>query len=203
MWRPLALSAALLFAPVLSDPAHAQVAPPPSPTPATTEPVSAVNKIVAVTVYQGNALVTRAVDVPQGNGLTELVVRPLPPQTIDTSLFTEGADGLRVLTTRIRTRAVLDDTRAEVRAKQDQINQLSNKNQEIQKQQEVISQNLALLSKLSRRSRRRRCSSLPTRAFSSAENTIKLAGYVMEQPPGGCETAGRAPAAAGRQSTAD
>jgi hypothetical protein len=63
-------------------------------------PKSASSRVTAVTVYQGNALVTREVDVPEGKGLVELVVTTLPPETIDSSLYTEGGDGLRVLSTR-------------------------------------------------------------------------------------------------------
>src|SRR5882724_11937033 len=175
MWRPLALSAAFLFAPVSVS---AQLAPP--TTQNAPEPPTATNKLVAVTVYQGTALITREVNVAPGTGLTELIVRPLPPQTIDTSLFTEGADGLRVLTTRIRTRAVKDDTRAEVRARQDQIHKLTDANQEIQKQQEVLSQNLALLAKLEAFTAAT-MQQLTEKGVLSAENTIKLAGYVMDQ----------------------
>src|SRR5512134_7387 len=43
------------------------------------------SKIVAVTVYQGTALVTREVDVPEGQNLVEVVVSPLPEQTVDSS----------------------------------------------------------------------------------------------------------------------
>src|SRR5947209_7572078 len=82
-------------------------------------PRPATSKIVAVTVYQGQALVTREVSVPEGDGTVELVVTPLPAQAVDSSLYTEGTDGLRVLSTRFRTRAVKDDTRREVRAKED------------------------------------------------------------------------------------
>src|ERR1700710_400210 len=82
---------------------------------------TAASRIVSVTVYQGTALVTREVDVPAGQGLVEVVVSPLPPQTIDSSLYTESGDGLRILSTRYRTRAVKEDTRAEVRAVQEQI----------------------------------------------------------------------------------
>ena len=65
-------------------------------------PKSARSKITAVTVYQGNALVSREVNVPEGKGLVELVVTPLPPETTPNSLYTEGTDGLRVLSTRFR-----------------------------------------------------------------------------------------------------
>src|SRR4051812_19216690 len=96
-----------------------------APGPAEDAPIPrvAANRITAGTVYHGNALVTREVSVPEGEGdaTLELVVSPLPPQTIDSSLYAEGTDGLRVLSTRYRTRAVKEDTRAEVRAKEEQI----------------------------------------------------------------------------------
>lgn len=181
MWKTLVLCAALSIG---SSAAFSQVAPPRA-APAT-EPAdgaieaTAANKIVAVTVYQGTALVTREVDVKEGRGLTELIVRPLPPQTIDSSLFTEGGDGLRVLTTRLRTRAVMEDTRAAVRAREDQIRQLGEKDQDIQKQLEVIAQNLALLGKLEGFTAAT-MQQLTEKGVLSAENTIKLAGYVMDQ----------------------
>jgi hypothetical protein len=111
-------------------------------------PRSATSRIVAVTVYQGQALVTREVSVPEGEGTLELVVSPLPPQTVDNSLFTEGADGLRVLSTRFRTRAVKDDTRQEVRAKEKLIKQLSIDAQKLQKEATVCEQDLQYLQKL-------------------------------------------------------
>ena len=69
-------------------------------------PAAAPSRIAGVTVYQGTALVTREVTIPQGMGLVEVTVTPLPAQTIDSSLYTEGGDGMRVLSTRYRTRAV-------------------------------------------------------------------------------------------------
>jgi hypothetical protein len=53
-------------------------------------PRPAASKITDVTVYQGHALVTREVSVPEGDGTVELVVTPLPPQAVDSSLYTEG-----------------------------------------------------------------------------------------------------------------
>ena len=47
---------------------------------------SANSRIVAVTVYPNSALVTREVDVPEGTGSVELVVNPLPAQTVNSSL---------------------------------------------------------------------------------------------------------------------
>ncbi len=88
-------------------------------------PRPASSRIVAVTVYQGQALVTREVGVPEGEGVVELVVTPLPAETVDNSLYTEGSEGLRVLSTRFRTRAVKEDTRQEVRALEESIRKTS------------------------------------------------------------------------------
>ena len=93
MWKRVCLSlfvisTALYAAPATKPVGHAE-----------DRPASAPNKVVAVTVYQGTALVTREVQVKEGQGLMELIVSPLPAQTIDSSLYTEGTDGMRILTT--------------------------------------------------------------------------------------------------------
>ena len=155
----------------------AQVAPTTAPAEAQN---AATSKIIAVTVYQGDALVTREVQVSEGRGIVELVMRPLPPQTIDSSLFTESSDGIRVLTTRMRTRAVMNDTREVVRAREDEVRQLTEKNQDIQKQLEVISQNQAFLAKLESFTAAT-MQQLTEKGVLSAESTIKLANYVVER----------------------
>ena len=62
--------------------------------------------------------------MPAGTGPIELVVTPLPPTTINSSLYTEGTEGIRVLTTRFRSRPVFADIRADVRKLQDELRQL-------------------------------------------------------------------------------
>src|SRR5437660_247055 len=78
-------------------------------------PKAAPSRIAAVTVYPDSALVTREVDVPAGQGNLELVVTPLPHTVVSSSLYSEGSDGVRILTTRFRSRPVKEDTREEVR----------------------------------------------------------------------------------------
>lgn len=141
---------------------------------------SAQSRIVGVTVYEGTALVTRQVQVKEGKGLIELVVSPLPPQTIDSSLFTESSDGIRVLTTRYRTRAVAEDTRAEVRSREEQIHKLTDKNQELAKQLEVIGQDIQLLTKLENFTAAT-LQQLTDKGQLNADNTIKLANFMMER----------------------
>src|SRR5262245_19323327 len=75
----------------------------------------AKNRTTPVTVYEGNALVTRDVTVPEGAGPMELLISPLPPQTLAGSPYAEGTDGIRVLNTRFRSYAIKEDTREEVR----------------------------------------------------------------------------------------
>jgi hypothetical protein len=134
----VAVLACAQFGPAVESPAPV-VVPPPKATP---------SKIVAVTVYQGQALVTREVVVPEGAGTVELVVTPLPSETVAGSLYTEGSDGLRVLSTRFRTRAVKEDTRQEVRAKEEQIKKLHLDSQRLKKDQEALDQDLKYLGKL-------------------------------------------------------
>src|SRR5687768_4102615 len=65
----------------------AQDAPKPATQPADPPQPIAASKLVAVTVYQGSALVTREVEVPEGQNLVEVIVSPLPEQTVDSSLY--------------------------------------------------------------------------------------------------------------------
>jgi Domain of unknown function (DUF4139)/N-terminal domain of unknown function (DUF4140) len=111
-------------------------------------PRPAKSQVTDVTVYQGQALVTREVNVPEGDGTIELVVTPLPAQTVDSSLYTEGTDGLRVLSTRFRSRAVKEDTRQEVRAKNEQLKKLKADAERLQKEIAVQGQDLQYLQKL-------------------------------------------------------
>ncbi len=141
-WKWLAAGLSLVCTTALAQ------APAPAPAPVDVPPKSAPSRVAAVTVYQGNALVTREVAVPPGKGLVEIVVTPLPAQTVDSSLYAEGTDGVRVLSTRYRTRAVKEDTRKEVRAKEGQIRTLKQEAERLQKEIQVIEQNLQLLTKL-------------------------------------------------------
>ncbi len=108
----------------------------------------AASKITDVTVYQGQALVTREVTVPEGEGTLELLVTPLPARVDGGSLHTEGADGLRVLSTRYRSRAVKDDMRQEVRTKEQLVQRLRTDNKRLSKEIKVHEEDLKYLEKL-------------------------------------------------------
>lgn len=109
---------------------------------------TAPNKVVAVTVYPTTALVTREVTLPEAAGPAEVVVSPLPPQAVDSSLYSEGTGEARVLSTRFRARAVYEDTREDVRKLEATLKTLADTQAKLESELEVIKLNLALLAKL-------------------------------------------------------
>jgi hypothetical protein len=136
-----------------------------------------LHKIVAVTVYQGNALVTREVTVPEGAGTMELVVNPLPSETVANSLYAEGTDGLRILSTRFRSRAIKEDVREEVRKLDAQLEQLLQAGQRLVadvKTAELNQQFLAKLEGFTGASLQH----LTEKGLLSAETIIALSKYV-------------------------
>jgi hypothetical protein len=143
-------------------------------------PAAAKSRIVKVTVYPSNALVTREVEVPAGQGLAELVVPDLPVRTVDTSLYSEGSDGVRVLSTRFRMRPVLEDTREDVRKLEDQKKKLQITAEKIVSEMNSIKQNMQMLAKLERFTE----STVAHAADKGGVNgdaAITMAKYIMEQ----------------------
>jgi uncharacterized protein (TIGR02231 family) len=96
------------------------------------------SRLVAVTVYPNSALVTREVDVPEGPGLAEVTVTPLPVTTVQSSLYAEGTETLRVLSTRFRTRPIFEDTREDVRKLQDELKQLAQSREKAESDMKAI-----------------------------------------------------------------
>jgi uncharacterized protein (TIGR02231 family) len=139
----------------------------------------AQSRLVAVTVYPNSALVTREVDVPEGPGTIELTVTPLPPATVNGSLYTEGTDGIRVLATRFRTRAVLEDTREDVRKLLDELKQLQLQQEKVEGDIKAAQANLLFLSKLESFTTAT-AGHAAEKGAPSGENAIALAKYLME-----------------------
>ena len=139
---------------------------------------TASSKIVAVTVYQGQALVTREVSIPEGLGAVEVVVTPLPPLTIPGSLFTEGTDGLRVLNTRSRTRVVKADTREAVRNAEAKLNDLLNDAEKRKREVDARDQDLQYLHKLETFTGSA-LSALSAHGTLESEPVVALSDYIM------------------------
>jgi hypothetical protein len=108
-----------------------------------------------------------------------VVVSPLPEQTIDSSLYTEGTGGIRVLSTRYRARAVREDTREEVRAIEQKLRELAHANETIERGTQVAEQNLQLLAKLENFTSAT-MNQLMEKGMLNGEATIALSKYLMD-----------------------
>jgi len=71
--------------------------------------------ISKVTVYRGQALVTRTVKVDLPAGTSELIVTDLPARIVPESLYAQTSGDIKVLSVRYREKAVKEDTREEVK----------------------------------------------------------------------------------------
>jgi uncharacterized protein (TIGR02231 family) len=105
-------------------------------------------KVEAVTLYRGQAMVTRAVPVDGAAGRVELVVADLPEQIVPDSLFAEGGQGIEIRAVRFRTRAVGEEPREEVRKLEQETELAQDKIARNKRMQELITQKIAFLGKL-------------------------------------------------------
>jgi hypothetical protein len=143
-------------------------------------PKASGSRIVAVTVYQNTALVTREVDVPEGAGTIELVVTPLPDATVEGTLYSEGTDNIRVLTTRFRNRAIREDTREEVRKLEAEQRKLQLEAQKIQADMKALEQNMGLLTKMEGFSQAN-TQHATEKGNLNSDSAIALSKYVMDE----------------------
>jgi uncharacterized protein (TIGR02231 family) len=82
--------------------------------------------ITKVTVYRGQALVTRTVKVNLPQGTSEFIITDLPTRIVPESLYAQTSGNLKILSVRYRERAVKEDTRQEVKDLDEQIETLKN-----------------------------------------------------------------------------
>ncbi|QDU64187.1 hypothetical protein Pan216_50760 [Planctomycetes bacterium Pan216] len=95
-----------------------------APASAAEDRVEIKGKIDAVTVYQGQALVTRLVAIPGPAGLKEIAVTDLPEQVVPGSLYAESAEGIEVRSVLYRLRHVTKHDREEVRELEEKIREI-------------------------------------------------------------------------------
>ncbi len=112
------------------------------------EPTVTEGRISAVTVYQGQALVTRELEVIGVQGLLELVVTNLPENVIPGSLFAEPSDGTQIRSVLYRNRPVADDMRQEVRELDEQIQATQDQLAAVAQEQELLDQQKGYLTQL-------------------------------------------------------
>jgi len=105
-------------------------------------------KVDAVTVYRGQALVTRLVDVPGPAGLRQIVVTGLPAQVVPASLYAESGNGVEVRSVRYRQQAVKQNVDEQVRTLDDKTRQLSDQLEQAKRQLELLGEQKTYLGKL-------------------------------------------------------
>ena len=79
-------------------------------------PTVVTGKVSHVTLYRGQALVTRTLPIEGEQGNLEVIVTDLPEQILPGSTFAEGDEGIEVRAVQYRNRAVGEEPREEVRA---------------------------------------------------------------------------------------
>jgi len=105
-------------------------------------------RVTGVTLYRGQALVSRQVPITVGAGSHELVVGKLPEQIVPESLFAEAGEGLEIRAVRFRTRAVGEEPRAEVRKLDESIEAVGDRIAQNKTAQVLVKQRTAYLSSL-------------------------------------------------------
>src|SRR5438105_4075165 len=109
---------------------------------------STKGRLDEVTVYRGQALVTRLVEVPGAAGLREVIVTELPEHVQPASIYAESADGVEVRSVLYRIRPVEQDVREEVRKLDEQIRSVQDHVQTNNQQTQLLSAETTYLNKL-------------------------------------------------------
>jgi hypothetical protein len=144
------------------------------------QPKLAASRIVKVVAYPNSALVTRDVDVPAGTGMIEITVPSLPVRTLKDSLYSEGTNGLRVLSTRYRMRPVFEDTREEVRKLEDTKKKLDLAAEQLKSEITTVKMNIKTLDGLEKFTMVATVSATEKGGL-NGDTAINMIKYVMEQ----------------------
>ena len=116
--------------------------------PAFADVIETHGRISEVTVYQGQALVTRDVPIEAAAGLHEVVVTGLPEQVVPDSLYAETGEGVSVRSVRYRLRPVEQDTREEVRVLDERMLAINDQIDQRERQRQVLAQRRNYLAQL-------------------------------------------------------
>jgi hypothetical protein len=104
--------------------------------------------ITRVTLYRGQALVTREIEISGAKGSHEVVISNLPGTILDGSLFADSTQKIEVRAVRFQQRAVGEEPREEVREIDQQIGEIQKAINLNAKQTELAAQKLAYLDQL-------------------------------------------------------
>lgn len=143
-------------------------------------PTSTRGRIEAVTVYRGQALVTRAVDLANAAGLAEVVVTDLPARVLPGSLYADGGTGVSVRSVQFRTRPVSEDVREDVRKIDAEIAALNDRLAELNGSIDRLNQQKAYIDKMENFVAPTAQAEL-TKGVLNAETLTKLAEFAFQK----------------------
>lgn len=144
------------------------------------EAVETTGQVDAVTVYRGQAYVTRLVEVAGPAGLREVVVTDLPEHVVPDSIYAEAADGVEVRSVRYRVRPVQEDVRQEVRELDEKLRQVRDKIEANQRHLALMGERKAYLENLESFVAPTASTEL-SKGVLNAETLKTLTGFVFEQ----------------------
>lgn len=110
--------------------------------------VTDAGKVVAVTVFQGQALVTRELKLPAGEGLVEVIVTDLPEQLLPGSLYAEPGQGVEVRSVRARNRPTDEAPREEIKDLEAKLRELQRSQRALTREQQLLKQRTNYLNNL-------------------------------------------------------
>lgn len=144
------------------------------------DPKPIPGKVSQVTLYRGQALVTRAVTLDGAKGGHEIVVGDLPANVVEGSLYAESDEQVEIRAVRLRQRAVGEEPREEVRKLDKQLLDLNDQQQLAQKQLEVLNKRGQYLDNLETFTANTAKSDLAKGSL-NAESLEKLSAYSLTE----------------------
>lgn len=105
-------------------------------------------RLTEVTLYDGQALVTRAIPIEGPQGSLEIVVGQLPERLLPDSLFAESNEEVEIRAVRVRSRAVGETPREDVRKLEEAIDKVNAKIESNNRQVQLLQQRTQYLDKL-------------------------------------------------------
>src|SRR5205823_6275709 len=111
---------------------------------------------------------------------TELVVKNLPARVVNSSLYSEGTDGIRVLSTRFRSHVLFEDTREDVRKAEDVMKALRLAAEKLVSEINACKQNMMMVGKLEDFTTKTTVHSTEKGGL-NGDTVITLSDYLMKQ----------------------
>lgn len=143
------------------------------------DPIETSGDIDSVTVYRGQALVTRVIEIPSA-GLREIIVQDLPQHVVPSSLYAESDEGGEVRSVRYRVRPQSQDVREDVRVLDEKIRSTQDRLMRVAQQKQVNAEYKAFLGSLEQFASSSTSTDLH-RGLLNADTLKTLALFLLEQ----------------------